>query len=383
MNVFKMIFILMMAFMFGCHSERNSSSAGKEESITVVKKPLTSTLFYAGVVQPLKTVVIISPVDGVIQEMLFHYGDRVKAGDKLFTLASEKFQTDYKSALMQYIKAKNDFNTNHSQLMQSEFLHKNELISEDEYKTKKSGFYNAQLALIQARETLNAMLKQLTVHGFNIDDLNIENINKITEALHAQGDSQKLNVKASVSGILLLPAKADGESDTKKLGKGDQVKQGDVLAVIGDTQGLTIRVNVNEFNINQLKVGQKVKVTGAAFPDFILQGSIVGIDHQALTNSSGMPTFPVEVNVPLLTEEQQSIIHMGMSAKVEIDMESEPKIVLPISAVFEKNGAAFVKVKDQKTQKMHEVLVKTGQTTLDSIVVEGNLNEGDQIVFTR
>ncbi len=52
---------------------------------------------------------ITSPCDGVIESLAFHYGDAVKQNQLLFVLSSEKFQTDYKAALTQYLKAKTDF----------------------------------------------------------------------------------------------------------------------------------------------------------------------------------------------------------------------------------------------------------------------------------
>ncbi|MHB1947534.1 MAG: efflux RND transporter periplasmic adaptor subunit [Gammaproteobacteria bacterium] len=372
-----------ITFLAACGSSDKSKRAGKQEIVTLESQPLATTLYYSGIIQPLKTVVVTSPADGVVQEMLFHYGDQIKEGEKLFTISSEKFQTDYKTALMAYIKAKNEFNTSHSQLMQSEFLHKNQLISDDEFKTKQSGFYNAQLAQLQAKETLNAMLKQLTVQGFSIDELNIENIDKITQALNSQGDSQKLRVASPTAGVVLLPTKSDNDTETKKIGKGDQVKQGDVLAVIGDTSGVTIRVSVNEFNINQLQIGQKVKVTGAAFPDYILEGKISGIDRQAQASASGMPTFPIEIIVPILPPKSRSVIHIGMSAKVEIHVEGEPQITVPIPAIIEKDGRTFVSAKDLKTGKIRQVPVKTGQTTADAVAIESSLKVGDQVVFTR
>lgn len=383
MRRFFILGIIIAICFLACKPKNNGEHQAKEEVYTVALQPYSTKLFFSGIIHPQKTIVITSPADGVIQEMLFHFGDKVKVNQLLFNISSEKFQTDYKTALMAYIKAKNEFSTNHTQMVQGEFLHKNQLISDDEFKNKKSNYYNAQLALVQAKEALHVMLKQLTVQGFNIDELTIENIDKITEALHAQGDSQKLQVKAPVAGVALLPVKSDAENEAKKIGKGDQVKQGDVLAVIGDVAGFAIHVNVNEFNINQIKVGQKVLVSGAAFPEFTLQGEISGIDRQAQQNSSGMPFFPVEVTVPKLTEKQQEMIHVGMSAKVEINVESEPKIAVPIVAVIEKNGGTFVKLKNSKTGKIQELAVKTGQTTEDSVVIESDLKEGDKIVFTR
>lgn len=373
------ILLLFVIVLSACGSHEKKTNS-KKEIFTLKSQPFSTKLFYSGIVQPLKTVVVTSPADGVIQEMMFHYGEKVETGKLLFTISSEKFQTDFKNTLMQYIKAKNEFNTSNSQLSQSDFLHKNELISDDEYHSKQSGFYNAQLALVQAKETLNSMLKQMTLQGFDMDSLRIENIDKITQALNAHGDSQKLRVVAKTNGLALLPTKSDTEGDTKKIGKGDQVKQGDVLAVIGDTSGLMVRVSVNEFNINQLKIGQKVQVTGSAFPDFVLQGEIAGIDKQAQSSTGGMPLFPIEVIVPKLLPNEQKIIHVGMSAKVEINIEGDPQVTVPITAIFEKNGQTFVTAKETKTGKMHEVPVKTGQTTADSVVIESSLKPGDKIL---
>src|SRR5579872_595328 len=106
--------------------------AKKEDRQTIVKsEPVNSILYYSGIVEPIKTTVVTSPTDGVINEMLFHFGDEIKQGQSLFSISSDKFQTDYKNALMQYIKAKTDYANNQNQMREGEFLHKNQLRSEE------------------------------------------------------------------------------------------------------------------------------------------------------------------------------------------------------------------------------------------------------------
>lgn len=365
-------------FLLGCHDEK-LPKVKPNEVMTVQPKPLTSHFYYSGVIQPLKAVVVTSPADGVIEDMPFHYGDQVSAKQPLFTIYSDKFQSEYKTALMQYIKAKTEFNQAGSQLKEAEFLHKNELISEDDFKGKQTAFYTAQLALVQAEDTLNTMLKQMNVKGLNLYALTIKDIDKITQALHSHDDSQKLHIFSPTEGVALVPIKGESDGQTKKLTKGEQVKQGDVLAMIGDVSGLSIHINVNEFNINQIKVGQTVKVTGTAFPQFILSGRIANLDRQGQISSGGMPQFPVEIIVPTLTEEQQKLIHIGMSAKVEIQLEEESVLTVPIAAVFEKNGSTHVKV--QKDKNTIDLPVKTGKTTPNAVVIEANLKAGEKIVL--
>ncbi len=384
MNRLLIIFLtLLIGTLNGCSSkDKNSAASKKNEMITVTRNPLLTHLLYAGTVQPLKVVVVTTPVEGVVEDMLFHYGDMVKAQQPLFIITSSKFQSDYKNTLMQYVKSKTDFTNNESQFKEAEFLHKNQLISDDDYKGRKTNYFTAQLGLIQAKDALANMMKQLDIKQFNFEDLSVSDIDKISALLHQQEGSQKIHIVSPAAGVVLLAIKEENDM-VLKINKGSQIKQGDMLAMIGDLSGLTVHINVNEFNINQLKVGQKVKVTGTAFPQFTLEGHISGIDRQAQTVSGGIPVFAVEIKVPQLTATQQAIIHVGMSAKVQIDIEGEHVISVPFAAVYAKNNVPYVKMQDRDSHKIIEVQVKTGVTTEDKIVIESPLQAGDKIVLAH
>lgn len=346
---------------------------------TVQKQALSSTLYYSGIIQPLHTMVIPSPADGIVVEMPHQYGEPVKMGELLFRLSSAKFLTDYKSALTAYIKAKSDFNNGQTQLSEAQFLHKNQLISDDEFKLKQSSYYAAQLTLLQAKDALELFLSQLDIKDINLYKLNIADIEKITQAMHLKMDSDSLKISSPVDGVILAMTK--GEEDNKKIGKGDAIKQGDVLAVIGDMSGLSVRIKVNELVINQLKVGQRVQVTGIAFPEEVLQGEITRVDRQGDGVNSGLPTFAVEVAVKHLSDAQQQRIHPGMSAKVEINLQEAPQISIPINAITEKNGESFVNVYDPASRHTRLIGIRTGKTSEQSVSVLSGLSLGDKIVL--
>jgi len=378
-RLFIVFLMLVLTIIGGCGSKEKNSVPGKDEVMTVTLQPLTTNLLYAGTVQPLKAIVVTTPAEGVVEDMAFHYGDVVKAQQPLFIITSGKFQTDYKNALMQYVKAKTDFINNESLFKEGEFLHKNQLISDDDYKGKKTNYFTAQLGLIQAKDVLTTMMKQLDIKGFNFEELTVTDIDKISSLLHQQEGSQKIHIVSPAAGIVLLAAKEDSDLSVK-ISKGSQVKQGDMLAMIGDVSGLSIHISVNEFNINQLKVGQKVKVTGTAFSQFVLEGQIAGIDRQAQVAQGGVPVFAVEIVVPKLTPAQQAVIHVGMSAKVQIDIAGPPVVSIPFAAVYAKNNMPYVRMQDRNSHKIIEVSVKTGQTTEDTVVIESPLKAGDKIV---
>lgn len=367
-------FLISFIFLGAC----KSSAVNQKMLITVAPQSTTNTLFFSGTIQPLSTTVITSPVDGVVIDMPFQYGGKVKAGDILFTFSSPKFLQDYKAALMQYVKAKSDFNASKGQLTEGAFLHRNQLISDDDFKSKQTNYYAVQLALFQAKDNLENLFQQINMKKLDLEQLNIANIDKMIEASHLQSETNHLKIISPAAGLFLSAAKAQDEN--KKIIIGDPFKQGEVLGVIGDMQGIRVRIKVNEMTVNQLKLGQKVKITGIAFPDEVLLGKIKQIDRQGEQANSGMPNFSVEVIVPLLTEKQRDNIHVGMSAKVEIDIEEPLQIMIPLKAIIEKNGFSYVELLDKTTQKMHLVLIQTGKTTMDEVVILSGIKAGDQII---
>lgn len=371
----KIFYFLLPLLLFACSREPKVANAHFE---TIEARSLSSTLFYSGSIQPLRNLVIPSPVDGVVIEMPLQYGEKVEAGQLLFMLSSAKFLTDYKAALMQYIKAKSDFDTSKVQLSEGEFLHKNLLISDDDFKLKKANYYSNRLMLLQAKDALEILLQQMDIKDIDLYTLTIADIDKIDQAMHLQKKSENLRILSPASGVLLGPTKND--DDSKKIAKGDVVKQGDVLAVIGDMTGVSVRIKVNELTVNQLHTGQKVRVSGIAFPEHVLDGKISRVDRQAESAGSGIPSFVVEVAVPTLTKVQQELIHVGMSAKVEISLNDEARIMVPITAILEKKGGAFIKTYDQQTHLIKEVAVQTGKSTPESVAIISGLKAGDKIV---
>lgn len=369
------ILMILLLLLQSCSDGSNST---KDKIITVTKSTNSTPLFYSGIVSPAKTLVIPSPADGVIVEMPFQYGQQVKDGQLLFLLSSAKFITDYKSALVQYIKAKNEFNNNQNQLSEARFLHDNKLISDDDFKSKQSNYYASRLGLLEAKDTLENLLHQLNIKNIDLYKLTISDIDKITKALHLQISSDNLRITAPVGGTILAPSKSDDEN--KKIAKGDTVKQGDVLAIIGDMSSLSVRIKVNELTVNQLKLGQKVKISGIAFPAHTLEGKIARVDRQGESSNGGLPVFSVEVIAQNLTTLQQKEIHVGMSAKVEIDLKEAEQIVIPIAAVTEKEGVTYVKVYSDQTKKTNVQAVQTGKTTMDSVIIQTGLKVGDKIV---
>lgn len=127
--------------------------------------------------------------------------------------------------------------------------------------------------------------------------------------------------------------------------EGDTVKQGDVLAVVSDMSHLKFSVAIDELDISQLAVGQKVSITADALEETAtepLSGKVSGIAMEG-TSSNGVTTYPVTVTVD---DESVGKLKTGMNIDAEIYISDKSDVLMvPVEAVVKMGDKSFVYVK--------------------------------------
>ena len=379
------LLLLISSILSACSSDNTSLKKGSYSTqIAHATKP-TDTLYFTGAIKPLHIYTVTSPADSTVEKIEFNYGQRIVKNGLLLTLTSVQLQQDYQNALAEFLKAKEQYNTNKVQMEGNEELNTLGIISKNEYTNSKNSFNDANLAYLQAKQKLITLLAKTSTNEKAITELDISNAQAIHEALSKS--MYRLNINAPATGIVLVPEKSSGTSgdsggSSQKLSVGTQVKNGQLLVSIGDMSGIYVEMSANEVDVNRLKPGQPAIITGIGFPDMTLKGVVQSVDVQAVPGASNnTPTFPIRIAVPQLTEAQQKIIHVGMSAKAQVTIAHTPVITIPISAVIEKGPFSFVRIIDKSNGKMKEVRVITRHTGLNDVEIDKGLKSGDEIVI--
>ena len=139
---------------------------------------------------------------------------------------------------------------------------------------------------------------------------------------------------APVSGVVLQPPDSDSSSKRSDLvAVGSRVSKGQAVLSIGNLETMSVRAKVDEIDVNKVRVGQPVVITGDALDDMELNGTVTTIAAQASGESaarSGMAAFAVTVEIRHLTPDQRARVHVGMSASLSIVAYDKPDaIVVP------------------------------------------------------
>jgi membrane fusion protein, adhesin transport system len=95
---------------------------------------------------------------------------------------------------------------------------------------------------------------------------------------------------------------------------GKRVGPQDILFVIEGLDTVVVKVDVDEMDINRIKVGDPARITGVGFSNMTLRGEVAAISPKATYVAEGITTFETTVNVL----EELGAARLGMSAEVDI-----------------------------------------------------------------
>ena len=120
MKSIKISVLLCSAFAISFLASCNDSGAQPKSDIYVINAAVEPhSIFYSGKIEPVLASTVVSGYKGTLQDIYVKYGDHVKVGQLLFTLAGEGGESSYFEIIIDYLKARDN-------LQFSEYKLKNE-----------------------------------------------------------------------------------------------------------------------------------------------------------------------------------------------------------------------------------------------------------------
>lgn len=374
---------LLSSLLSACHDQSSDVKKKKETIVTAkIQKPV-ERLYYSGVLKPITMNSILSPVAGRVTKVYFSYGQFVKKGQALFAIDSSGLTQDFRKSIADYLQKKSAYENSQEEFRGSTALYKAGVISRQEFISSRSKFQNDQLSYYQSKLAMEKILHKAGVDPKSIEQLTLEDAAKISQILQRQ--FKHVLVESDADGIALFPIHSanhdNNSSDGKQVDLGAEVKQDQLLLTVGDLHGLSTEIHVNEINVNRIHKGMRAIVTGSAFPGIKLKAYVASVSSQAKGSqmNSALSEFPVLIKIPNLTEKQRKILHVGMSAKVALVIQPKSSILLPIDAVFVKNGRSMVTVLTKHGKRAVPVII--GFTTPTQASIVSGIKPGDKVVM--
>ena len=202
----------------------------------------------------------------------------------------------------------------------------------------------------------------------------VENLTTAYNVARAELDATRFNAR-----FARIDAPADGVVLQRLSEESELVQGGQPVLVLGATgEGWVVRTGLADRDAVRVELGDTARVTFDAFPGQQFAGKVTRIASSAdpLTG-----TFEVEIEVV----PGGARFARGVVAKVTLALDdatqSEPRTVVPLTAVVEANGpAATVYVIDSRELVARRRQITVGPIVGERLVVVAGLAAGEQVV---
>jgi HlyD family secretion protein len=345
-----------------------SSATTQEESYTVKRGKIVSSIEITGEIQPQVTVQIKSKVSGKVVKFYVDENDYVKSGQIIADIEPDYNQASTLASIRSRLSASEIRLKNaRKDLSDKQQMFTNNYVTQKEIDAAQDELNSAQLEYKQAVQQYE-LVKELDT------------------------DSKVTHVYATASGTVIQRPMQEGEMITSS---NSSYGEGSVILKVADLNKMVVQANINEVDIAKFKQGQTATVKVDALPYEEFAGKITKIAAMASTVNNAI-VFPVEIS---LTSPGKSL-KPGMTGNVSITGETRDNVlIIPIRAVFTddknqdivylyKSGGAMQtqqkakpsksKTADATTQTV-ATPVKLGGNDLQNVEVVEGLKEGDKI----
>lgn len=353
---------------------------------TVKKATIIDTVSESGNIQS-NQLTVYSVSDGVIEELYVENGQTVQKGDKLFKVKStasdqEKAEAwaSYQSAVSSEKTTEQSKQSNDVTMWQKQqaYLTSQQKVKDmednlDDYTDlERQTIYSAQ---VQTQKDFAAAEQKYKESDISITSAKAQ----LNSAWIKYQVTQDAVVTAQVSGVIANLSYSVGDQVTASMNTSSNTDTtASSVLVIGTETENVVKIQINEVDVNKVKVGQEATVTISAIKDKTFKGEVTRVDDYG-TDTSGVITYNVFVKVTNPDEQIRPL----MSAVIVIQTtRHENALVVPNSAVKPYKGGKAVQVRDTSKpgNQLKYVQVKTGiKNTSQTEILEG-VTEGAEIV---
>ena len=392
--------VAVVAFaIFESHAHQDPATAVKMEKITYAA--FTVKLPENGVVMRPGTLTVPTLVAGNIDQIYVHAGSVVSAGTLLATIDNPTIRSDAAGSQADYDSAVANVSAARVNEQNAKVQYQGAVATQKSALDEARRVYNADVALLAQRaiarsqvDADKAKLDQAQVaYDQAVEQLRLGAVsgygqNSVQYAQAAADKARIVNaqnqqqaaftrITAPESGIVQTVATQASDS-LRSLQPGDAVTAGQALFTMASGGYYIIRAQVDEQDVINVRVGQRVTVTGQDFPGKTISGHVAAIDPAAQKSTDTSSTAK-QVLTTIALDSAPSFLKDGMTADVDILTTDVPHaIVVPNDAVVNQDGKSFVYVVQNGVAKKRPIRPsRVGDTTT---MVASGLGAGETIV---
>jgi HlyD family secretion protein len=249
---------------------------------------------------------------------------------------------------------------------------KNEMLPKIQVEKNTLALEEAKAKLSQLQQTY--ALKRRAAEA-DIRVLEIRRDRADTAMRQAASNSERMLIKSPIDGIAVIKTTWKGQN-MGEIQEGDEVRSGLPVVDVVNPSTMRVRVRVNQADVDDLRVGQSVRVGLDAYPDLSFTGHVDQVSPIGVQSnlSPKVRNFVVIIGV----NGSHPNLMPDLTASLDVELgRAKSALVVPRDAVGYEEHQAFVNV--QHGSRFERQNVSVGEMNTHETVVTSGLAEGTVI----
>ncbi len=337
-----------------------------KDSVSVERKSITESVYASGVIKAQGQYQSFALVSGILKEVKVTEGDAVNAGDTLFIIDNRGSSLNAENAALAYQLSQKNASANSDKLQELETaknLALEKLRNDSIMMLRQQGLWQQNIGSkveVEQRELAYQTSKSKYKSAVNrLDQAKLQLESEKNMALN------NLKISKMSAGDFVVTSELKGRVYDIMKDPGDLISPQIPLAIIGRADSFKLELQVDEYDITSLRLGQKVLVSMDSYKGQVFEATLSKINP--IMNEASR-TFLVEATFT----KQPEVLYPNLTVEANIILEThEDALIIPRSYLIRDS---LVLTAEAETTK-----VTTSLRNYDFVEITNGLSEGQKI----
>jgi HlyD family secretion protein len=311
------------------------------------RKTITQLVTATGKIQPEIEVKISPEVSGEIIELPVKEGQIIHRGELLLRIKPDSYRAQVEAQEAALSSARS-----------ASVQHRAELAKAENDYNRAQNLFNAHLIPEQER---NAAQTTRDIAKAALES-------SLFEIQRAEGALRQIREALSKT-VIYSPTDGTISSLTTQVGErvvGTSQFAGTEVMRIANLNNMEARVNVNENDVINVKVGDTARLSIDAYPDRKITGTVREIASTAKTNNAGTQEEVTNFEVKIRISDHSVTLRPGMSATADIETDTvQNAVAVPIQSVTVRNPDSNLSPEEREKQSARQAARDGGDNRAD------------------
>ncbi len=258
------------------------SGSKKEETVNFTTEAaapanIENSVTATGSIEAVTTVTVGTQVSGIVSKLYVDYNSVVKKGQVIAELDKSNLVSQLNSAKAAFAEAQaqlrsaqSDVAYQRSNYNRYKALYQKGLISANDYESARLSYQTAEATLSQRKDAV---------------------LSSREEVNRAQTNLGYATITSPIDGVVISKSVEEGQTVAASFSTPE------LFTIAKDLKDMRVVADVDEADIGEVKVGQRVTFTVDAYPDDTFQGYVTQVRQEA-TTTNNVVTYEVVISAP-------------------------------------------------------------------------------------